>query len=83
MCNNCTHKAVCGKYRATGGVKECEHHKEERRGQWQYTGESDVDNNLRAVCPLCGAGDVHAISMVGKVPYCWKCGADMRGAEDG
>ena len=29
MCNNCIHKAVCSIYRATGGVKKCEHHKEE------------------------------------------------------
>ena len=26
MCNNCIHKAVCGKLQATGGhVRECEH----------------------------------------------------------
>ena len=27
MCNNCIHKAVCGKFSATGGhVRECEHY---------------------------------------------------------
>lgn len=25
MCNNCIHKQVCSIYRATGGVKKCEH----------------------------------------------------------
>ena len=33
MCNNCIHKIVCSKYIATGGVKSCEHHKEERKGK--------------------------------------------------
>ena len=42
MCEKCDHKAVCSIYRATGGVKSCEHHKEERRGKWN-------------VCPNCGA----------------------------
>jgi uncharacterized protein (DUF983 family) len=42
-----------------------------------------VDDNLQAYCSYCGAGDTHAARMVGKVPYCWKCGADMRGTEDG
>lgn len=77
MCNNCIHKAVCSIYRATGGMNKCEHFKEERKGKWVYTGEVDEDGNLRANCSLCGAGEVHSTSMVGKVPYCWKCGADM------
>ena len=25
MCDNCIHKAVCFIFRATGGVKKCEH----------------------------------------------------------
>lgn len=84
MCNNCIHKAVCGKFRATGGVKKCEHHKEERKGKWVYRSITpDEDGNLQANCSVCGAGEKHASSMVGKVPFCWKCGADMRGAEDG
>lgn len=78
MCNNCIHKAVCGKFRATGGVKSCEHFKEERKGEWIYNGDIDEGGNLRANCSLCYAGETHAPSMVGKVPYCWKCGADMR-----
>ena len=31
MCNNCTHRPVCYIYRATGGVKNCEHFKEEKK----------------------------------------------------
>lgn len=48
------------------------------KGEWQYTEDIDEDNNIKAYCSACGAGDKHATSMVGKVPYCWKCGADMR-----
>lgn len=33
MCNNCIHQPVCGKFRATGGVKKCEHFKEERNAE--------------------------------------------------
>lgn len=45
---------------------------------WQYI-EDDIDesNNIQAYCSVCGAGDKHAISMVGKVHYCWKCGRKM------
>lgn len=42
---------------------------------WQYIEEDvDEDNNIQAYCSFCGAGDKHATSMIGKVPYCWKCG---------
>lgn len=79
MCNNCIHKPVCGKFLATGGhVRECEHFKEDRRGEWLYYGEVDENGNVNAHCSVCGAGETHAKCMVGKVPYCWKCGADMR-----
>lgn len=79
MCNNCIHKPVCAKYTATGGhVNKCEHVKEERRGRWIYRGEADMDQNVYANCSFCGAGETHAVSMIGKVPYCWECGAYMR-----
>lgn len=52
------------------------------KGEWQYTEDIDEDNNIQAYCSACGAGDKHATSMVGKVPYCWKCGADMRKGEN-
>ena len=84
MCNNCTHKPVCSIYTATGGVKKCEHHRVDRKGEWIYQSTTpDADGNLYAYCSVCGAGEIHATSMVGKVPFCWECGADMRGAEDG
>lgn len=83
LCNNCIHKDVCSRWTATWGMKTCEHFKEERKGEWEYIGDADVDDNLQAYCSYCGAGDTHATSMVGKIPYCWKCGADMRGTEDG
>ena len=45
---------------------------------WQYIEDDvDEDNNIQAHCSACGAGDKHATSMIGKVPYCWKCGRKM------
>ena len=45
---------------------------------WQYNEDDiDEDNNIQAYCSVCGAGDKHATSMIGKVPYCWKCGRKM------
>lgn len=82
MCNNCIHKPVCSKFAATGGhVRECEHYREDRKGRWIYRGEADADQNVHANCSFCGAGETHAVSMIGKVPYCWECGADMRSME--
>lgn len=56
---------------------------------WQYIEDDiDEDNNIQAYCSVCGAGDKHATSMIGKVPYCWKCGRKMipqplKGESDG
>lgn len=82
MCNNCIHKIVCSKYIATGGVKSCEHHKEERKGRWiehrnEKTGMWHYD------CPFCDDG--YAMSARDKNPgnFCHNCGADMRGNENG
>mgnify|MGYP000003760493 CR=1 FL=1 len=56
---------------------------------WQYIEDDiDEDNNIQAYCSVCGAGDKHATSMIGKVPYCWKCGRKMipqplKGENDG
>ena len=44
---------------------------------WQYIDDVDEDNNIQAYCSVCHAGDKHATSMIGKVPYCWKCGRKM------
>ena len=51
-------------------------------GHWDYVGDPDEDNNIQAYCSACGAGDEHATSMIGKVPYCWHCGARMDGDGD-
>ena len=45
---------------------------------WQYIDDDvDEDNNIQAYCSACHAGDKHATKMIGKVPYCWKCGRKM------
>ena len=45
---------------------------------WQYIEDDvDEDNNIQAYCSVCHAGDKHATSMIGRVPYCWKCGRKM------
>lgn len=83
MCNNCIHKAVCSIYRATGGVKKCEHFKEERKGHWIIDRE-----NLEAKCSECGrklyfTDEMQIEFLDDNENFCYRCGADMRGAEDG
>lgn len=90
MCNNCIHKAVCSIYRATGGVKKCEHHKVERRGRWVHCngksnlwycsecGEKILYNQTRRTYNI-EKRKVHEINKC-----CRACGAIMEGAsEDG
>lgn len=47
------------------------------RGEWIPIGEVDKDNNQQVECSHCHAGDLHAVGV--EVPYCWRCGAEMRG----
>lgn len=50
---------------------------EERpKGKWIRTG-SIGNGNAHYTCSNCSYGDEHAESQ--EVPYCWHCGADMRG----
>ena len=52
-------------------------------GEWimlENQSKEDTDNgNYWYTCSHCSAGDLHA--KVQKVPFCWKCGARMKGAE--
>ena len=50
------------------------------RGRWIQNGELDEDGNGQYHCSVCSAGETH--NPIVDVPYCWKCGADMRGTED-
>ena len=81
MCNNCIHKAVCSKFAATGGhVRECEHHREDRKGEW-----IECDNGCFRFCSICGFNvhDDASYELYGtyliKPNFCPNCGADMRG----
>ena len=95
MCNNCIHKIVCSKYIATGGVNNCENHKEERRGKWVDRYGGKYANPLYE-CSKCKEtiipttiykievdllGHEHIVQAL--TDYCPNCGADMRGTEDG
>ena len=51
------------------------------RGRWIQLGKLDEDGNGQYYCSVCSAGETH--NPIVDVPYCWKCGADMRGEEDG
>lgn len=80
MCNNCIHKLVCSIYRATGGMKTCGHHNEERHGQWIMRGG-------RLYCSRCGvkaavARDSEDFWYTKGTDYCPSCGANMRGAKN-
>lgn len=54
---------------------------ERKKGKWILSDEQrreDTDNdNYRYVCSNCLHSDIHAKTQ--EVPYCWWCGADMRG----
>lgn len=57
---------------------------EPKRGKWilyENQRQEDVDNgNYLYTCSECGKSDIHAKTQ--EVPFCWWCGADMRGEED-
>ena len=75
MCNNCCCQPVCSIYRATGGVKNCIHFREERKGEWVKTG---ILGYLR--CNRCN--DVYICEewlTDGKWNVCPNCGAKMDG----
>ena len=91
VCENCTHKPVCGKYRATGGVKSCEHHREDRKGEWVDRYGGKYANPLYE-CSRCGIPALYECVMdvlghekiVQKLTdFCPHCGAHMRGDENG
>lgn len=89
MCDNCEHKPVCSIYRATGGVKSCEHHKEERKGEWLSPYGEPVANDdyfFDFMCSECESwfcfDEVVCLDNFAS-NFCPNCGADMRGAEDG
>jgi uncharacterized paraquat-inducible protein A len=70
---------LCNKYIATGGVKSCEHFKEERKGRWERVipTKSAAKWSTKVSCSVCHRqGYTHH-------RYCPHCGADMRGKEDG
>lgn len=75
ICETCLHRAVCGKYKATGGVDKCEHHAEERHGRWILT---DYKPFLYIKCSLCGRRE-----LIGhETAYCPYCGTPMDGGND-
>ena len=51
-----------------------------KRGEWIPIRDVDADNNRWYECSQCHHGDCHGINV--DVPYCWYCGADMRGDND-
>ena len=54
------------------------------QGEWMLSDlQSQTDNengNYAYVCTNCNHTDIHAKTQ--KVPYCWWCGARMKGADD-
>ena len=54
------------------------------QGKWilsDLQSQADNDNgNYAYVCTNCNHTDIHAKTQ--KVPYCWWCGARMKGADD-
>lgn len=80
VCPNCEHKDVCAKFKATGGVKRCDHFKEmPKKGKWIAVPSSDMMTGKAYKCSECNKMRYGSF-----MPnYCQNCGADMRGTEDG
>lgn len=78
MCNNCIHKIVCSKYIATGGVKNCEHHKEERKGRWDtvFYERNGTLASYSHLCPKCKY--FYRDVRIKGHNFCPNCGADMK-----
>ena len=53
---------------------------ERKKGYWIHISD-DVDGNSWYECSCCHKGEVHVPII--EVSYCWNCGAEMRGEEDG
>ena len=57
---------------------------ERKTGKWILSDnqrQEDIDNgNYQYFCSNCLRSDVHAKTQ--NVPYCWWCGADMRGEDN-
>ena len=85
MCNNCTHKDVCYIHRATGGVNNCEHRREDRKGKW-IGKRLDNFRMYQVTCSECGWVGIEnydSYNDPSTFDFCPNCGADTRGAEDG
>lgn len=52
---------------------------ERKRGKWIFVRGEEAGNALYE-CSACGKGDIHAPEV--RVPYCWHCGAAMKGEQD-
>ena len=75
ICENCLHRDVCGKYKATGGVNKCQHHAEERKGVWEKEWYHPYQCSVCGeTAPLDFCGESHYRSN-----YCPNCGAKMDG----
>lgn len=81
MCNNCIHKIVCSKYVATGGVRECGHFKDEKKGEW-YWAEDGYCRCSRCHQKAPVIRQYQDEPMTTMTDYCPKCGAGMRGEEN-
>lgn len=87
-CDKCEHNPVCGKFRATGGVKKCEHFKEDDEPAYGRWIERPLDNFRKyevkcSECGFIGIGNYDQYLEPSDFNYCPNCGTDMRPTEDG
>lgn len=52
-----------------------------KHGEWIFQRYSNLTGNAEYECSVCHYGETHVPSV--EVNYCWHCGADMRGKENG
>lgn len=54
---------------------------ERKKGKWILVREADENGNALYECSVCHMAETHV--PIVEVSYCWNCGADMRGGNDG
>ena len=79
-CDNCIHRAVCGKYKAPDHIGPCHDFDIDRpqRGEWLVVGHDDTTYWYR--CSNCEYEEHDNFTK--HYRFCPHCGADMRGRSE-
>ena len=70
----------CCEYRMLAEALYNAGYRKQSEGEWIFEAdEAGGTGNIQVRCSNCQAGDIHRKGLY--VPYCWSCGAKMKGGE--